>query len=95
MQVLGDCTYELWRNQRFVALHIDHYCVVRPVFLCNHLGDTVSAAGVVCFSQARLEAMFMHGSHDGLVVGSDPDLLCAALRSLLGDAHYHGFAAYQ
>ena len=92
VQMMGDGVYQFGRHQRFVALHVDDYRVIRPASLFHHLGDAVRAAEMGVARQAGLVAMFMNDVGNRVMIGGDPDALCAAFRCLFGDAHHHGLA---
>jgi hypothetical protein len=91
VQVLCNGAYQRGRDQRFIALHIDHDGLVRPIALLDNFRDAIGAAGVGLFGQTGLEAVFMHSIGDRMVVGCDPDLLRAALRRLLRNPDHHRF----
>src|SRR3989338_5520589 len=91
MQMFGDGADQFGRHQRLVALHIYHDGVVRPALLFHYFGDAVCAAGVGIFGQACLEAMLMHDMGNRMMVGGNPDLLCAALCGLFRNPYHHRF----
>ena len=92
VQVFGYGADQRRRDQRFVALHIDHDCRIRPALLLDDFRDAVGAAGVALFGQACLEAMLVHHVGNSVVVGRDPDLLRTALRGLFGNPDHHRLA---
>jgi len=92
VQVFGNCAYQRGRDQRFIALNIDHDGVVRPGSLFDNFCDAVGAAGVGGFGQACLEAVFVHCIGDRMMVGGDPYLLRAALRGLFCNPDHHRLA---
>jgi len=92
VQVLCYIAYQRRRDQRFIALYVDHDSLVRPVALFNHLRDALGAAGVGFFGQAGFETVFVYFIGNCMMVGGDPDLLRPALRCLFSNPDHHRFA---
>ena len=78
------------RDQRLIALHVDHDFVIAPATLQRHLGDTVGAGSMIWRGHADLEAVRTHRVGHALVVGRDPDsaaplcTACSATRTTMG-----------
>ena len=87
---LGDLVDDLGHDQGLVALNVDD---VLAVVVAGHLGDTVTAGGVVGCGQHGLAAESLDGVHDALVIGGDHQLVDElSLAGALVDVLDHGLA---
>ena len=80
------------RNQRFVALHVDHDGIGRQTELAGHFSQAIGAGVVILTSQQHLGAKGLAGLDDARVVGGDHHTAGRALPGLLPDVLHHGLA---
>ena len=91
-QIGSDLIDDSRRNQRLVALNIDHDGVRGQLQLSGHLGQAVGAGVVPRVGQQHLGTKGLAGFDDARVVGGDDHAAGGTFLRLLPDMLDHGLA---